>query len=261
MGEIRYMSRGGRLLFTENETNTLRVWGVRRPISRMRFTTTCRGANAAAVTARGRSAASIWFAAPAGGASSIRIAAAADRHGRSPIRRQSSRAHCRGREFYDVQHSEHDAGKAHAAAAGIRRPALGSKQYYHYGGRWLQGDPASLSPPPNGGTAATPTGSISTTPTSSRCPTNGNIRGTPPGIWRFTCSVGDGRSGFRQEPACRCSCANGTCIRMARFRRTNGHFGDVNPPVHAWACWRVYQDRRQAAWRSGDRAISRTRLS
>jgi hypothetical protein len=19
------------------------------------------------------------------------------------------------------------------------------------------------------------------------------------------------------------------------------HFGDVNPPVHAWACWRVYK--------------------
>ena len=29
--------------------------------------------------------------------------------------------------------------------------------------------------------------------------------------------------------------------RTARSRRTSSNFGDVNPPVHAWACWRVYK--------------------
>ena len=32
-------------------------------------------------------------------------------------------------------------------------------------------------------------------------------------------------------------------------------FGDVNPPVHAWAAWRVYRDRPQALTGHGDLAF------
>ncbi len=35
-------------------------------------------------------------------------------------------------------------------------------------------------------------------------------------------------------------------------------FGDVNPPVHAWACWRVYKMTRPRGER--DRAVPRARL-
>ena len=46
---------------------------------------------------------------------------------------------------------------------------------------------------------------------------------------------------FGQGAARFSSCANGTCIPAARSRPTNSAFDDVNPPVHAWACWRVYK--------------------
>ena len=45
---------------------------------------------------------------------------------------------------------------------------------------------ASRRRPSSADTAATPTGGISTTPTSSRCRTNGNTPGMPPGTWRST---------------------------------------------------------------------------
>ena len=46
---------------------------------------------------------------------------------------------------------------------------------------------------------------------------------------------------FAKEPAHAAACANGTCIPTGRSRPTNSPFRDVNPPVHAWACWRVYK--------------------
>ena len=38
-------------------------------------------------------------------------------------------------------------------------------------------------------------------------------------------------------------------------------FGDVNPPVHAWAAWQVYQIDRNGNGRKGDLRFPRTRLS
>ena len=56
-----------------------------------------------------------------------------------------------------------------------------------------------------------------------------------------------GRSAVRQGAARCCSCASGTCTRTARSRRTSSRFGDVNPPVHAWAVLaRLQDDRRRA---------------
>ncbi len=34
---------------------------------------------------------------------------------------------------------------------------------------------------------------------------------------------------------------SGTCTPTGSCPPTNGRFGDVNPPVHAWAAWRVYK--------------------
>ena len=36
-------------------------------------------------------------------------------------------------------------------------------------------------------------------------------------------------------------CANGTCIPNGQIPAYEWAFGDVNPPVHAWAAWRVYK--------------------
>ena len=98
----------------------------------------------------------------------------------------------------------------------------------------------------NVSTGATLTGRISTTPISFRCPTNGNIPGTPLGTWRSIA--------FHS----RCwilSLPRTQLVLLTRewYMHPNGQFpayewdfGDVNPPVHAWAAWRVFQiDRKQ----------------
>ena len=62
-----------------------------------------------------------------------------------------------------------------------------SKQFYYLDiPRWLKGDPGQNRRPSRACTAAISTGAISTMPTSSPCRTNGNIPGTPPGTWHST---------------------------------------------------------------------------
>ena len=53
---------------------------------------------------------------------------------------------------------------------------------------------------------------------------------------------------FAKEQLAAASCASGTCTRTGRCPRTSSRFGDVNPPVHAWAVLaRLQDDRRRAA--------------
>ena len=63
----------------------------------------------------------------------------------------------------------------------------------------------------------------------------------------------------RQGAARAASCASGTCTRTASSRPTSSRFGDVNPPVHAWACWRVY--KMTGARGERDRRLPRARAS
>ena len=149
---------------------------------------------------------------------------------------------------------------ADADARTVQRQALAgmiwSKQFYRYDVReWLEGDPAQPPPAAERRTAATATGRTSTTPTSSRCPTSGSTPGTPPGTWRFHCvplALIDPE--FAKDQL--------VLLTREWYMHPNGQmpayewtFSDVNPPVHAWAAWRVFQiDRKQqrhaATWRS-----------
>ena len=43
------------------------------------------------------------------------------------------------------------------------------------------------------------------------------------------------------KASCCCCSASGTCTRTGRLPAYEWAFDDVNPPVHAWACWRVYR--------------------
>src|SRR5260370_31146972 len=43
--------------------------------------------------------------------------------------------------------------------------------------------------------------------------------------------------------------------RTGHLRALGGEFGDVTPPVHAWAAWRVYEIDREARGGQGDRAF------
>ena len=131
-------------------------------------------------------------------------------------------------------------------AKNVMRQALAgllwSKQFYHFDvQRWLAGDPAGPPPPPERQRPATTTGTISTTKTLSPCPTNGNTPGTPPGTWRFNALPW--RWWTRTLPK-----AQLILFLREWYMHPNGQipayewaFGDVNPPVHAWAAWRVYK--------------------
>ena len=58
-------------------------------------------------------------------------------------------------------------------------------------------------------------------------------------------AAGARRPGLRQATSCCCSLASGTSIPTASCPAYEWAFSDVNPPVHAWAAWRVYKiDRR-----------------
>ena len=133
---------------------------------------------------------------------------------------------------------------------------LWSKQFYHYVVRdWLDGDPgqpAAAARAP--AAAATATGRTSTTPTSSRCPTSGSTRGTPPGTSPSTAS----RSRWSIPSSPRSS---SLLLLREWYMHPNGQlpayewaFGDVNPPVHAWAAWRVYKIEKKRTGR-GDRVF------
>ncbi len=97
--------------------------------------------------------------------------------------------------FYDAL----QAGMAEDARLVQRQAFAGMlwcKQFYGYDiRRWLAGDPLQPAPPSsrsqgrNGDWRHFASGDVDTQPspaTSCRCPIPGNIRGSPPGIWRFT---------------------------------------------------------------------------
>ena len=105
-------------------------------------------------------------------------------------------------------------------------------------------------------TAATASGATSTTTTSSRCRTNGNTPGTPPGTSPSTAS---------RLALVDAEFAKQQLVMLTRewYMHPNGQlpayewaFGDVNPPVHAWSAWRVFQiDRKQRGDEVGDIAF------
>ena len=103
--------------------------------------------------------------------------------------------------------------------------------------------------------AATSTGATSPAPTCSRCRTSGNIPGSPPGTspstaCRWPCSI---RTSPRSSSCC--SPANGTCTRTASCPAYEWEFGDANPPVHAWATYRVFEIDRDRRGGRGDLAF------
>ncbi len=130
-----------------------------------------------------------------------------------------------------------------------------SKQFYRFDvGDWLTGDPAQPAPPParrRGRNADW--GHIHTTEVLSM-----------PDKWEYPWFAAwdlafHAVAFARVDP----EFAKSQLILLTRewYMHPNGQlpayewaFGDVNPPVHAWATWRVYQMDREAAGR-GDRAF------
>ena len=147
------------------------------------------------------------------------------------------------------------------SASGARRALMVEASFTRsISAKWLRGDPGNPPPP------ATRLhgrnwdwGHPQQFPKSSRCRTSGNTRGTPPGIWAFHCVTL-----ALIDP----EFAGDQLVLLTRewYMHPNGQlpayewaFGDVNPPVHAWAAWRVYENRSRKA-HGVDMATARVRL-
>ena len=147
-------------------------------------------------------------------------------------RRLLRRAHARRRPRAD------EALVLRQALAGM----LWGKQFYHYDvARWLDGDPAEPPPPASRAAGATPAGGTSTTPTSSRCPTPGSTPGTRPGTWPSTASRWPTSTRGSPRTSSCCCCREWYMHPGGQLPAYEWAFGDVNPPVHAWAALRVFE--------------------
>ena len=155
-------------------------------------------------------------------------------------------------EFYDaLQYGIDRCRRAPGAASGAGRHAVVEAILRFDVREWLQGDPLQPPPPASRLDGRNADWRHLINSDVSRCRTSGNTRGTPPGIWRFTASR------WRMiDP----EFAKDQLVLLTRewYMHPNGQlpayewaFGDVNPPVHAWAAWRVYEiDRGRVAARA-----------
>ncbi len=146
-------------------------------------------------------------------------------------------------EFYAGVHAGLDDEDARRVQRQALAGMLWNRQCYHYNiFDWLQGDPGQPPPPPQRqGWPKSRLGSTSTAMKSCRCRTNGNIPGSPPGTWVFIASRS--RWSIPNSPS-----GNWCCSGREWYMHPNGqfpayewNFGDVNPPVHAVAAWRIYR--------------------
>ena len=186
------------MLFTENETNAERLWGVanRTPYVKDGINDAVVNGRADAVNplhAGTKAAAQYVLQLQPGETRSVvlRLSAELPAEPFADAQQVLALRLAEADAFYEsqfgAQHMTEDERRVQRQAfAGM----LWSKQFYYYEiEEWLAGDPAGP-PPPDGSasTVATATGSTSTTPTSSPCPTSGNTPGTPPGTWRSIAS-------------------------------------------------------------------------
>ena len=158
--------------------------------------------------------------------------------------------------FYaDLQHNSQD-----AEATAIQRQAyagmLWTKQFYYYDvSRWLQGDPGQPPPPPEHQQGRN----------SDWTHLNNADIISMPDTWEYPWYAAWDLA-FHCLPLARldASFAKEQLVLLTRewYMHPNGqlpayewHFSDVNPPVHAWATWRVYNLDREQNGGHGDRAF------
>ena len=187
---------------------------------------------------------------PPGGESVVRLRLAAN-ESTSPFtgfdRLFAQRAREAGEFYEDLQE-----GIADPDARNVQRQALAgmlwSKQYYHFNvARWLKGDPAQPPPPPARAAGRNHEWVHLN---------NADIIAMPD-KWEYPWyALWD--LGFQSLPLAIVDpeFAKAQILLMTRdwYMHPNGQlpayewaFGDVNPPVHAWAAWRVYQIDGKAA--------------
>jgi hypothetical protein len=242
------IDRAAPWLFTENETNVERLFGAPNPSPHVKdaFHAWLIEGRQEAVNPGGegtKAAAVCHLEVPAGGEAVVRL--------RLRIEDEEDGAFSDFDDIFALRRHEADlfyAGHlrrvAEADRAAVRQAYAGllwSKQFYHYDVRaWLEGDPAQPKPPPE------------------RRVRNADWRHlynrdvlSMPDTWEYPWYAA-WDLGFHMLPFARIdpAFAKEQLILLLRewYMHPNGQlpayefgFDDANPPVHAWAAWRVYK--------------------
>jgi hypothetical protein len=257
LGEFRFVvgtnADGGppELLFTDNETNNRRLFGSANasPCVKDAFHEYVIAGRLDSVAADGRgtkAAARYRFVVPAGGRAVVRCRLAIDTvaAGRAfgpAFDKVFDQRIAEADAFYDKVLPPADPERrrvARAAYAGL----LWSKQFYHYVVRdWLEGDPAQPKPPPGRRELRNRDWSHLH---------NRDVISVPD-KWEYPWFAAWDLA-FHMIPFARIDpeFAKEQLVLFLRewYMHPNGQipayefsFSDANPPVHAWACWRVYK--------------------
>jgi Glycosyl hydrolase family 63 C-terminal domain len=250
-------------LFCENETNVRRLWGIEAPDRYFKdgINDYVVGGDRAAVNPdrRGTKAAAVYhLTLPAGGTARLRLRLAPDHAAAgledfdAVVRRRRAEAD----EFY--AHLQRDIADPDARL--VQRQTLAgmlwSKQFYYIDiPEWLDGDPLAAKPPES---------RLHGRNADWRHLNNADIMSVPD-KWEFPWYAA-------WDLAFHCvtlapidpEFAKNQIILLRRewYMAPNGQlpayewaFGDVNPPVHAWATWRVYEIDRDHRGGHGDKTF------
>ena len=249
MGKFKLEAPGAaELLFTENETHMERLFGVKSagPYVKDAFHAYVISGQKDSVNpqSEGTKAAALYrVELDAGASATIHLRLAPEDAGASPdVDQVFAQRLKEADEFYDVWfrkgYTDETRRIARQAFAGL----LWNKQFYHYSvEQWLEGDPAQPPPPP---------GRDQGRNCHWRHLYNRDVISMPDN-WEYPWYAAWDLA-FHMIPFARLdpAFAKEQLILLLRewYMHPNGQvpayefaFGDVNPPVHAWACWRVYK--------------------
>ena len=248
------------LLFCDNESNAHRLWGFGRsgfPKDAINDFIVAGDREAVNPGRSGTKAAAHYrLSVPAGGNVRVRLRLSGDGGGFDDFSAVMRRRRAEADEFYRVLQD----GIADADSRLVQRQAfagmLWSKQYYYFDIRkWLRGDPHA--PPP-------PESRLNRRNSDWRHLFNSDVISMPD-KWEYPWYAA-------WDLAFHCVAlahidpdfAKDQLILLTRewYMHPNAQlpafeweFGDVNPPVHAWAAWRVYEIDREVRGGEGDRAF------
>ncbi|MBK8004948.1 MAG: glucosidase [Gemmatimonadetes bacterium] len=267
LGAYRWAPEGAvELLFTDNETNAPRLYGAEPDARRYKdaFHERVIHGNRDALRAdRMGTKAAAWYRATiaAGGSYAVTVRLSPGHEAPPRSRPADARALLElRRQEADQFYAELQAGIPDADARLVQRQALAgmlwSKQFFHYDvPAWLEGDPAQPAPP--GGRKHGRNREW-------RHLNNADIISMPD-TWEYPWYAAWDLA-FHCIPLALVDpeFAKEQLVLLTRewYMHPNGQlpayewaFGDVNPPVHAWATWRVFQMDRKRRGGAGDLAF------
>jgi hypothetical protein len=241
-------------LFTENETNLARLFGGRNatPFVKDAFHECVVHGRRDAVNPHHhgtKAAVHYKLDIPAGKSETIRLRLAADRDAAAePFGEEFDRTFAQRIAETDAFYAQHLPPHASPEEASVMRQAyaglLWSKQFYHYiVEHWLEGDPSQPAPPRER--------SLHSSRNADWTHLFNRDVISMPDKWEYPWYAAWDLA-FHMIPFAKIDpdFAKQQLLLMLRewYMHPDGQvaayefaFGDVNPPVHAWACWRVYQ--------------------